>query len=182
MLRWLGSENERRSIAIMSPDRGEGRTYVAANLGLVFAQVNQRTLLIDGDLRNPKLHVLFGLDNATGLSTSLTDHGEADVQHIAGLTELAVLPSGPIPPNPQELLSRTVFSELIHSLQKRYEVVIVDTSPAETSADAYMVAARTGAGLIVARRGITRVAHLNLLTERIGMTRAAILGTVLNEG
>jgi protein-tyrosine kinase len=181
MLRWLGSEDEHHSIAILSPDRNEGRTHIAANLALVFAEVGQFTLLIDADLRNPSLHTLFNTNNATGLSTILVD-GEAKVQRIVEFPSLTVLTAGPIPPDPEELLSRESFLQLIDLVRDKYDVVIIDTPAAGSSADAYIIAARARAGLIVARRNITRVARLDSLVGQIGVARAAMLGIVHNEG
>jgi protein-tyrosine kinase len=181
MLRWLGSEDEHRSIAILSPDRNEGRTHIAANLALVFAELGQFTLLIDADLRNPRLHTLFNINNATGLSTVLAD-GEAKVQRIDQFPSLTVLTSGRIPADPEELLSRESFSQLIDLVRESYDVVIIDTPAAGSGIDAYIIAARAKAGLIVARRNVTRVAHLDSLRERVGVTQATMLGIVHNEG
>lgn len=181
MLRWIASENEHRSIAILSPDRNEGRTHIAANLALVFAELGQSTLLIDADLRNPKLHTLFNVNNVTGLSTVLAG-GKANAKRIPEFPSLTVLTSGRIPDHPEELLSRESFSQLIHSVREKYDIVIIDTPAAGSSADAYIIAARTHAGLIVARRNVTRVARLDSLVARIGVARAAMLGIVHNEG
>ena len=182
MLRWLESENECRSVAILSPERGEGRTHIAANLALVFAETEESTLLIDADFRNPKLHVLFALDNTNGLSNILTDGGKVNVRRIDQFPRLAVLTSGRAPANPEELLSRGSFSQLLRSAREKYEAVIIDTPAASSGADAYIIAAHAKAGLIVARRNVTRVSHLDSLVERIGVTRAAMLGIVHNEG
>lgn len=181
MLRWLGSEYD-RSIAILSPDRNEGRTHIAANLAVVFAELGQSTLLIDADLRNPRLHVLFNVNNVTGLSNILADSGKANVQRIDEFPGLTVLTAGRIPANPEELLGRESLPQLIHSVREKYDVVIIDTPAAGRSADAYIIAARAKAALIVARRNVTRVARLDSLVERIGITRAAMLGIVHNEG
>lgn len=181
MLRWLDDAPERRSIAIVSPGRGEGRTYVAANLAMVFSQLGEETLLIDADLRNPRQHAIFKLPNLTGLSTHLSERGEAVPHPVPGLPGLSILRSGPTPPNPQELLSRASFAELIDAMRNRFEIVIIDTPAAEQSADAYLIAARAGAAVIVARRNRTRLAGLPILAERIGVSRATVVGTVFND-
>lgn len=182
MLRWLGSERAHHSVAIMSPDRGEGRTHIAANLALVFAQLGQSTLLIDGDLRNPKLHEVFGISNTSGLATALSYGGKVTAQGVVGSPNLAILTAGQIPPNPEELLSLELFSRFLHFMREKYDVVIIDTPAAESSTDAYIIAARAKEGLIVTRRNVTSGPKLDLLVERAGMANAAMLGIVLNEG
>jgi protein-tyrosine kinase len=106
-LRWFDEAGRNTSLAIVGPHRGEGRSYLAANLAVSFAQAGERTLLIDADLHNASQHRYFKLENASGLSNLLAGQlQDGMVQFVAGIPGLAVLPSGPLPPNPQELLAR----------------------------------------------------------------------------
>jgi len=181
MLRWFNPELELKHLAVVSPSRGEGRSYLAANMAVVFSQLGQRTLLIDADMRNPRQHALFNLQNRAGLSTLLAGRAELDViERITPLLDLSVLPAGPIPPNPQELLNRPAFRTLLAQLDKDYEIIILDTAAAEGSADAQTIASRDCGALIVARRNHTSVSAVKALFERLTGTGTTLVGAVLN--
>ena len=110
MLRWFDTDPAHKALAIISGERREGRSYIAANLAVVFSQLGEHTLLIDADMRNPSQHKLFGLDNGGGLSAVLSGRGRpVTVKHVPGLPDLWVLPAGAPPPNPLELLARPQF-------------------------------------------------------------------------
>lgn len=181
MLRWFNGDPNRRAIAIVSPGRKEGRSYLAANLAVVFSQLGERTLLIDGDLRNPRQHQLFGLTNRVGLSQMIT--GRADdsaIERVPAFMDFSVLSAGSMPPNPQELLSRSSFSNLLSSLSSRYDVILVDTPAADEGADAQTVAVRTGAALLVSRQNHSYVGDLQDLSDSLHQATAAVVGVVLN--
>jgi chain length determinant protein tyrosine kinase EpsG len=181
LLRWLGEELERRCVALISAGRHEGRTRLAANLAIVFSQLGERTLLIDGDLRHPRLHALFNIGNGNGLSSALADRGDPMIHRIPSLLSLSVLPSGPIPPNPQELLSRPNFVYLLADLREKFDVVILDSPAADHSADAYLLAARAGAAVVLARRNTTRYPKLQQLADRLAGAHATVVGSVFND-
>lgn len=181
MLRWLDSEPETKSLAILSATRSEGRSFIAANLAVVFAQLGERTLLIDADLRNPCQHHLFGLGNTVGLSAVLSGRaGPETVQRIPLLPSLSVLSAGALPPNPQELLARPAFPALLRQLEANLDVILIDTSAAGESADAQTVAVRAGAALIVARKNSARSWRVQGISESVTQSRATIVGSVLN--
>lgn len=182
VVRWFGADAAQRALAVVSAERGEGRSFVAANLAVVFSQLGERTLLIDADLRNPSQHTYFNLDQrAPGLSAVLSGraNGEAIVR-IPSLVGLSVLPAGAVPPNPQELLARPQFTRLIEQVGKSFDVVIVDTPSAELAADANVVAARTGAALVVARRDYTPAPKVQSLTKALSDANSVVAGSVLN--
>ncbi len=115
LLRWFGDEPDRRRLTILGMDRGDGRSYLAANLAVVFSQLGEHTLLVDADMRHPRQHAMFGLANGVGLSTMLSGRaGPEAVQRIPSFIALSVLPAGPLPPNPQELLNRSTFEQMLH--------------------------------------------------------------------
>jgi chain length determinant protein tyrosine kinase EpsG len=181
MLRWITSERGRGVIALVSTERGDGRTFMAANLAVVFAQLGANTLLIDADLRTPRQHELFGLTNRIGLSSVLAGRADASaIQTITTLTNLCVLPAGPMPPNPQELLGNPVFGSLLLELQRRFDVILLDTTAGALNMDAQLVAAAAGAALVVARQDATRIASVRRFTESLTKTRCVVLGSVLN--
>ena len=181
LIRWYNPEQGRNALVIVSPDSGEGRSYLAANLAVVFSQLGARTVLVDADLRAPRQHEIFGLPPGHGLSTLLsgrTDHKATFPIH--GLNRLSVLPAGPLPPNPQELLSRPAFGALMKELQSSYDVVIIDTPPAKRFADAQSIAFRAGDALVVARKNHTAVASTSKVVKELAGTGARVVGSIIN--
>jgi chain length determinant protein tyrosine kinase EpsG len=182
MLRWFDFEPPRKALAIVSAARNEGRSFIAANLAVLFSQLGKRTLLIDTDMRNPRQHQLFGLDNRAGLSAVLSGRaGPESVQLIPALHHLSVLPAGAVPPNPLELLSRPIFGELLHQLAAQLDVILLDSPAAAGTADAQIAAVRAGAALIVARRGATRLWRVQGVSESVAQAKVTIVGAVLND-
>lgn len=181
MLRWFDTEADRKVLAVTSPGRGEGRSFLAANLAVVFSQLGERTLLIDADMRHPRQHELFGLKNSSGLSSMLTGRGEDPVIRIPALLGLSVLPAGPKAPNPQELLGRPAFTQLLAELAPDFDVIIVDTAASNEYADVQTVAVRAGAALIVARKHLSHVSSVRGLSEQLSQSGVTVVGSVLNE-
>lgn len=169
-----------RAIAVLSPQTGDGRSYVAANLAVACAQLGGRTLLVDADMRTPRLHTLFGTDGSMGLSKLLCG-GVREVVHQAPLPSLFLLGAGPPPPNPLELLQRSTFPRLLREWLARFDFVVVDTPAASYGPDARVIAAAAGAALAVARPQVTRIADLQRLLSTIEKGPAALAGVVMNE-
>lgn len=180
MLRWFASEGGGKALAVCSAVRGEGRSHLAANLAVVFSQLGESTLLIDADLRHPRQHALFGIDDRQGLSSILSGRcGFEAMVRIEDFVNLTLLPAGPLPPNPQELLAQPAFAHLLEAATERHDVVIIDTPAAETYADAALVAARARASLVVARRHKSGLGNTRRLAERLAQSGANPVGTVL---
>jgi receptor protein-tyrosine kinase len=182
VLRWLDQETESRTLAILSAARREGRSFIAANLAVVFAQLGHSTILVDADLRSPSQHRFFGLDNRIGLSAVLAGRADARkaVQHVPSLPGLSVLPAGAIPPNPQDLLLRPAFTELLRQLGGHASLVLIDCPPASTS-DAQTIAVRAGAALIVVRRHASHLWRVQGVSTSVGEARSRVIGAVLND-
>jgi protein-tyrosine kinase len=179
--RWFETGEERRLLAVTSGARGEGRSFLAANLAVVFSQQGQRTLLIDADLRHPSQHQLFGLENRVGLSSVLSGRGGIDaIQRVPSLLDLSVLTAGAPPPNPSELLGRPAFGQLLRDVAQRFDVVLIDTAAGADSADAQMVAGRAGAAVVVTRQHISQVNKVRELVASLSEARVHVVGTVLN--
>lgn len=180
-LRWFGeSSGTRSSLAIVGTSRGEGRSYLAANLAVTFAQLGQRTLLIDADLRVPRQHKLFKIENQMGLSNLLAGRMQDQVvTFVHGLPGLAVLPSGPIPPNPAELLSRPAMARILQQSLSTFDVVLVDTPAMLSGTDGMMLARSAGAALIVARTNMTRTAEFNGVVGAMSGAGVDVVGSVL---
>lgn len=184
MLRWRDADDaqHKRTIAIVSPGSGEGRSFIAANLAIVFSQLGERTLLIDANLRTPQQQSLFKLTRNAGLSSILAGRigGEAVIR-IPSLLGLAVLPAGTVPPNPQELLGRAVFGEALKSFSRDFDVIIIDTPAAHAYADAQTIARRAGVALILARRNQSSQSETAQLARDLQHSGVTVLGSVLND-
>ncbi len=173
---------ERRAIAVVSPEGQDGKTFFAANLAITLAQLGGRTLVVDADLRGPRQHEVFGIDNTVGLSGVLSGRTEAKViQPVPGVNNLYVLPVGITPPNPLELVERPAFGLLMRELLSRFEHVVVDTPAAIYGSDAAVIAARCGAALVIARQGRSRLSELQDLVATLSEGPARLAGVVMNE-
>jgi protein-tyrosine kinase len=182
MLRWLDGNSAHKTLAILSAARGEGRSFIAANLAVLFSQLGQRTLLIDADMRHPNQHDLFALNNRVGLSALLSGRGGAEtIQRVPGLHNLSVLPSGTIPPNPHELLARPVFAKLLHQLAEQVDLILIDSPATSESPDAQVIAVRARAAMIVVRKNSSRVWRVQGVSEDVFDAKSTVVGTVLND-
>lgn len=181
-LRWLNVEEGGKALSVVGSERGEGRSYLAANLAVVYSQLGERTLLIDADMRNPRQHQLFKVDNRSGLSAILSGRGEMEsIQRVPAFRELSIIPAGALPPNPQELLARSYFPRLLDELAKEYNVIIVDTPAGARVADAQFACRGTRAALMVVRRNQTRIRAAHRFIDELTTAKVKILGAVLNE-
>lgn len=182
MMRVFNEGQPRRAIAVVSPDTGDGKTFFAANLAVTLAQLGGRTLLVDADLRGPRLHEVFGLENKVGLSGILSGRAESQViRQIEGMPSLFVLPVGATPPNPVELVERPAFGLLIRELVAKFDHVVVDTPAAQLGSDAGVIAARCGAALLVARRNSARIQALASMLADVADSPAVVVGAVIND-
>jgi len=183
MLRWLDNEPASKALAILSAAHKEGRSFVAANLAVLFAQLGARTLLIDADLRQPCQHRLFGLDNRAGLSAVLSGRAAASeaLERVAPLPGLSVLPAGTLPPSPQDLLARPVFAQLLHQLAAHVDLILLDCPPVAQTADAQTIAVRAGAALIVVRKDSSRLWRVQGVSNSVTQAKCTIVGAVLND-
>lgn len=179
-LQFLGAEKT-CAFVITSPGPGEGKSTCAANLAIAMASAGRRVLLVDGDMRRPSMDVAFGLARVQGLSNILIGQsGDESVPECA-VDGLDVLPSGPPPPNPSELLAGSRFDEAITRWSERYDHVIIDSPPVLAVTDAVVIGRRVGHALLVTRAGATRD---KALQRTVGVLREAgvnIFGTVLND-
>lgn len=181
LIRWFTPEQ--RTLAIVSPGKGEGRSYLTANLAALFSQLGEKTLLIDADLHNPRQHEIFNLPNRMGLTSVLAELEDFDsaVQPLPLLKNLSVLSSGPFPPNPAELLSRPGFTALLANVSTNYDVILIDTSPAGQHAEVQNIAVRARGALMIARRHHTPAAAAQNLVGSLTDCGVEVVGSVLNE-
>lgn len=170
-----------RTISLISVDRRCGRSYIAANLATVFAQLGTRTLLVDADFYHPRQHELFRLANRSGLSSILAERADLKaVRPIEGLPGLAVLPAGPMPPNPDDLLARATLGQLLRRLEREFDVILIDTSAWEEGGAARAISAAAGAAVQLVQAGRTGASEARVLAQEIAGSGGHLLGVVMN--
>lgn len=179
--RWFQAGYDRRVLAIASAEREDGRSFIASNLAVAFSQQGQRTLLIDADLRNPRQHQLFNLENRIGLSSILSSrNGIESIQQVPELQNLSVLTAGAAPPNPLELLGRPLFGDMLQQLARQFDVILIDTPAGSEFADAQTISSRAGAAMVVTRQNVSHISKVRDLVGLLSETRIQLVGTVLN--
>lgn len=170
-----------KTILITSSTPGEGKSTIAANLGVVYAQEGKRVLVVDGDLRKPTLHQTFKTFNKIGLSNvlakSATFYEAIQVTFVEGLD---VMTSGPIPPNPAELLASNALDLMIHDLKKDYDMIIFDAPPLLVVSDAQILANKCDGTLLIANTGVVEKEAVVKATATLANSQANTLGVVLN--
>ena len=170
-----------KTIVVSSAAPHEGKSTTAANIALAFAQISKRVLLIDADMRKPVMHRTFTADNSTGLSTliiSLSTMEDSIRRHVMG--DLDLLPSGPLPPNPSELLSSAQFQNMLERLSEKYDYIIIDTPPMNVVSDA-MSMQGVGGILLVVRYAQATYEDLAETMKKIDLSGANMLGFVIND-
>jgi capsular exopolysaccharide synthesis family protein len=172
-----------KTMLVTSSSPVEGKTTTAANLAVAIAQSGKRVILVDTDLRRPAIHKLFEQSNTRGVTTALLEEGGGGIgDHVlaTGINNLYLMPSGPLPPNPADLLGSSRMAELIRDLARHSDMVIFDSPPLFAVADATLLAGVCDAVLLVAHAQTTRVDVLKKATEQIMQSGANLLGVVLN--
>lgn len=176
------TEARRPALAVVSANKGDGKTFLAANLAVAFSQLPARTLVVDCDLRSPRLHQLFGLDNSSGLSSILAGRALPNlIRPVGDLPNLYLLPVGTIPPNPLELVQRTNFTALLTQLRRNFDYVILDTPAASHGSDARVITTRAGSALFVGRRHRTKTREASRFMTLLAKAKVQIGGVVMNE-
>jgi protein-tyrosine kinase len=180
MLRWFA--RGRRALAIAGVTPEDGASLFAANLAVVFAQLGKQTLIVDANLRSPRQQEMFGVKPRQGLSDLLAERADLDViVRVPAFVDLSLMPSGTVPPNPQELLARDGLRALNTQLENRYDVVLYDLPPLAAGADALAVAVRAGGILLVACKHRTRIASIGRMAEHMTEAGAEVVGSVVVE-
>lgn len=180
LFRWL-SEGF-KTISIVSANSGEGASYVSANLAIVFSQLGKKTLLIDGNLRQPRLQKMFALQQNFGLSDILIDRTPRSelLNIMPDIPNLTVLGADTLPPNPQELLSRELFLQLVKYATTVFDVIIIDTPSITEGADAQIISSVTKGAILVSRIHQTSINEMRSLNVQIQGAGASVIGAVVN--
>ncbi len=170
-----------KTIVVSSSMENEGKSTGAVNIAISLSQTNLRVLLIDTDLRKPKLHMFFDMNNAPGLSHVLSGLQPLSetIRHTS-YTNLDVITAGATPPNPSELLASETFGQLLQTLAADYDYIIVDTPPVNVVSDALPVIKKSDGVVLMVRSGMATYPELDKAVQHLQMIDAKILGLVLN--
>jgi protein-tyrosine kinase len=180
LIRWFNQGN--KSLAIASVSKADGASELLANLAILFSQLNKKTLLIDADLRQPSHQKLFGIERKVGLANILANRqGKYEILREKLLPNLSILSAGTQAPNPQELLNREAFPRLLSDLEHVYDIILIDTSPADIGLDYLAVLSKVKAAIIVARKDKTMLADLKMLKAQLDTTKAHVVGSVFQD-
>jgi succinoglycan biosynthesis transport protein ExoP len=181
-LLFASTERELRSMVVTSPGPSEGKTTTAVSLAIAMAQAGSRVLLVDTDMRRPRIHRVFGVPGSKGISSVLL--GQETIEDVVKTTEvpnLYLLPCGPIPPNPAEMCQSERFKQTLTDLEERYDRVILDSPPVLVVTDAAVLSTVADGTLVVARSGKTTRPALREAARNLGDVGAKLLGCVLND-
>jgi capsular exopolysaccharide synthesis family protein len=174
-------DQDLKTIAVTSAGTGEGKSTTLANLGVVSAQAGRKVVLVDADLRRPSLHTVFGLTNEAGLTTMMMDESSLAAPPLqeTGIEGLLVLTSGPLPPNPADLLGSRRMEEVIGALANEADQVFFDTPPVVAVTDAAVLATKVDGVLLIISAGKTRREQARTAVHRLEQINARLVGTVL---
>ena len=181
-LEFASASDEIHALTVTSPGPEEGKSTIVANIGVVLAQSGKSAVIIDADLRKPTQHKIFGVPNERGLTTLLT-HPEVGWQSAASklaLPGLLLIPSGPIPPNPSDLVSSTRFAQLIERIKSEVDLVIIDSPPILAASDSLAIATHTDGVILVCRSNKTRTDALRHAAHSVHQGGIRLVGVVLN--
>jgi capsular exopolysaccharide synthesis family protein len=181
-IQFFGVDRSMRTIQVTSATPGDGKTTTVANLGVVLARAGQTVVVVSCDLRRPRIHEFFGLENSVGFTSLLlgTHPLSAGLQQVPDEGRLYLLPSGPLPPNPSELLSSERAKELLVALQARFDTVLIDCPPVLPVTDAAVLSSRVDGTLLVATAGTTTGKQLSRSVDLLRQVDAPLVGVVFN--
>ncbi len=182
-LEFSGLDRPLRILLVTSPGAEEGKSTVLANLGVVIAQAGKKVILADCDLRRPSLHELFGLPGSVGLTNMFVDEEAMKNPPLleTGIENLFLLPSGPLPPNPAEVLASRKMEEILKRLSSEADMVLLDAPPVISVTDALILASKSDGVILVVRAGHTRREIARRAKELLEKVNARILGSVLTD-
>ncbi len=183
-IQFMGLDRSLRIIQVTSAVAGEGKTTTLANLALTLSQAGSRVVVVSCDLRRPRIHQFFGLRTEVGFTSVLLGHSSitSALQPVPDVPRVMLLASGPLPPNPSELLSSRRTSDVLTQLRSQADIVLVDCPPLLPVTDAAVLANWVDGTLLVASSGKTRLKELARAVELLGQVDATMVGVVLNGG
>ena len=181
-LGFAGMEQPFRSILLTSPSAQDGKSTVVSNLAVVMAQAGNKVILVDCDLRKPVQHKIFSMENYKGFTTCISQQLNVEEVACKGPVEnLTVLTSGPIPPNPAEILNSARTRALWPTLLEKYDYVFIDSPPMIAVTDAAILSSQVDGAILVVRSGVTRIDLAQQAQEQFDKANARFIGVVLNQ-
>ncbi len=172
-------ENPLHALLIASAEPDDDNTIVLANLGVISAQAGKHVILVDADMRRPRLHELFHLNNDRGLATALTEEGNDLPIFATDIPNLHVMPAGPTPTNPADLLASVRMNDVLTQLKQKADVILFDAPPLVAVTDGALLAAKVDGVLLVARAGHTRRELVEKAQDILQKVKANLIGSVL---
>jgi capsular exopolysaccharide synthesis family protein len=174
-------DSQIQTIMIASASSGEGKTTTIGNLAVTYAQEGKKVLLMDTDLRKPAVHLMFNVPNHVGLTSVLSSQYQVtEVLRETGVEGLHVLSSGPIPPNPSEMIGSRKMTALLEDLKEAYDVILFDTPPVLTVTDALIISSLCDGVILVVNAGKVKKDLVKKAKAHLEHVNARILGAVLN--
>ncbi|RVU73565.1 CpsD/CapB family tyrosine-protein kinase [Lactobacillus xujianguonis] len=184
-INFMAVDHDIKTLAFTSANVSEGKSTVTANVAITYAQSGVKTLLIDGDLRRPTLHSTFNVRNNRGLTTVLTSESKEinleDIIEESGIENLSILTSGPIPPNPAELIGSHRMRTFIDLVKTHYDLVIIDLAPVLEVSDTQELASHLDGVVLVVRQAKTQKPAIKRAVDMLKFAKVRILGYVMND-
>ncbi len=180
-IEFSGVDREIRTLLVTSTTKAEGKSTTIGNLAITFAQLGRRVLLVDTDLRRPRLHRLFGVDNRFGLTNALLARGRyQEYVKACEVKNLSVLAAGPIPPNPTEMLMSHAMQQFLEQVRQEYDHILLDSPPVAVVTDAAILATKVDGVILVVQSGRVDRKLLQRTRDLLAQVKANVLGVILN--
>lgn len=182
-IQFIRHERQLRTLLVTSPETAEGKTFTVANLGTVFAQAGERVVVVSCDLRRPQVSETLGLREEPGLTSIVLGKRTLSqaIQPVPGRPRMHVLGTGPLPPNPAELLSAAAVREVLNGLREQFDLVLIDSPPILPVTDAAVLSSLADATLLVVAADQTRQSQLRLAAEKFAQLNVPVVGIVMNK-
>ena len=182
-LHYKSVDKQLKTIVVTSPSLGDGKTVTSVNMAVTLAKSGKKVLVIDADLRKPKVHLYFGIPNEKGLTNIIKGDIDEDINvlELKDVPNLSVIPSGPIPPNPAEILSSNKMQKLLENLKDKYDFILIDTPPVGQVTDAAILAGIADGTILVFACSQTRIDMAKRAKKALESVSTNIIGTVLTK-
>jgi tyrosine-protein kinase Etk/Wzc len=169
-------------ISVHSTSPGEGKSFITTNLATILAMNDKRVVVVGADLRKPRIHKIFGMDNEAGLSTWLINyHTLEEIILPTTIPNLSIIPSGPIPPNPAEILGKPEMSQLMTELRSRFDYIVIDNAPISLVTDGIIVSRLSDVNIFILRFGVSHKNQLKMINQYVDKQMVQDVAVVVND-